>query len=141
MTGNSNHPPIQAYALDLHQNSVDHGFWPDAVEGEPGFPTRNFGEMIALMHSELSEALEEHRADRPAFYHDPDTGKPEGIAIELIDAAIRVFDALGSMVDTAQGGIEGADQDGNPIVLPIDNLFNLKAVFNSGRPPKHGKAY
>lgn len=145
MTDYSNHPPIQAYALDLHQNSVDHGFWPDieafGEDGDTHFESRNFGEMLALMHSELSEALEEHREDRPLFYHDPDTGKPEGAAIELIDAAIRIFDALGSMVDVRAGGIEGVDQDGNPIVLPIDNLFNLKAVFNEGRPAKHGKAY
>lgn len=45
---------LNALAEAINKTSTEHGFWPE--EG------RNFGEMIALAHSELSEALEEHRA-------------------------------------------------------------------------------
>ena len=47
-----------------HNNSVNHGFW----EKE-----RNFGEVIALMHTELSEAFEEYRHGRglnETYYED-----------------------------------------------------------------------
>jgi len=42
-------------AHDIHQNAVRHGFWPDGVDG------RNFGEICALLHSEITEMMEEDR--------------------------------------------------------------------------------
>jgi hypothetical protein len=79
--------------------------------------------MIALMHSELSEALEEHRAGRPAVWFDGP--KPEGAAVELIDCIIRALDTLYSM-----------DLNGD-----IDSVLQLKMDYNASRPYKHGKAY
>lgn len=52
-------PSLNEWAARIHQIAVDHGFW----EAD-----RNFGEMVALAHSELSEALEEHRAGAPAIH-------------------------------------------------------------------------
>lgn len=66
---------------EIHENAVAHGWW----EGE-----RDIAEIYALIHSELSEALEEYRNGRPMFYIDG--GKPEGIAVELADAVIRILD-------------------------------------------------
>ena len=43
---------LNRLAADIHRNAVEHGWW----EGE-----RSFGEIVALCHSELSEALEEYR--------------------------------------------------------------------------------
>lgn len=56
---------------------------------------RSDGEMICLMHSELSEALEELRNGRhPAeIYRNGE--KPEGVPIELADVVIRIFDFCG----------------------------------------------
>lgn len=43
---------MNMFAKEVHQNAVDHGWW-----GDP----RSFGELIALCHEELSEALREYR--------------------------------------------------------------------------------
>lgn len=50
-----------------------------------------FGDRIALIHSELSEALEEFRAGRVDTWFQDD-GKPEGVPIEMADAVIRILD-------------------------------------------------
>lgn len=104
---------LNEIAAEVHQYAVDHGFWPE--EG------RNFGEMIALATSELSEALEAHRSGFDNAYEID--GKPEGVAIELIDCLIRVLDMLSAL-----------DVD-------IDTLFELKMTYNKSRPYKHGRKY
>lgn len=69
---------VQAQA---HRIAVDHGWW----EG----PERNQAEMIALMHSELSEALEGLRHGNPPSDHIPAFS---AIEEEFADVIIRIMD-------------------------------------------------
>jgi len=72
---------------DVHQTALAHGWWDDGRESR---------ETIALIHSELSEALEEARKGTPMMYSNPEKPeKMEGVAVELIDCVIRMFDFMG----------------------------------------------
>lgn len=79
----------------------------------------NTGEKIALMHSELSEALEADRKSLPSE-HIPDFS---GIEEELADCVIRILDFAGHHE------------------LRLAEAITAKLEFNLSRPFKHGKAY
>jgi len=59
---------------------------------------RRWEEIVCTIHSEISEAFEEYRADRMDIYYAPlelpngSLGKPEGFPIELADIVIRLMD-------------------------------------------------
>lgn len=71
---------IKELVTQCYQQAVDNG-WASKEIPVP--------EMIALIHSEASEALEEYRDKRPISYDGPD-GKPEGIGPEFADIIIRI---------------------------------------------------
>lgn len=78
-------------AVDLcHGLAVHAGWWTDLETGKP--KDRNDGEMIALMHSELSEALEGLRKDR----NDDHLPHRKQVEVELADTLIRIFDYAGA---------------------------------------------
>lgn len=94
-----------------HENAVAKG-WHET--------RRSDGEMICLMHSELSEALEELRNGKtPAEIYFKDQ-KPEGVPIELADVVIRVFDFC---------GLHNID---------LQAAIVTKMVYNQTRPHRHG---
>ena len=72
-----------------HQLAVDGGWWHDLETGER--LNRNVGELLALCHSELSEALEGFRK-KAMDRHLTDRKASE---VELADCIIRILDLAG----------------------------------------------
>lgn len=93
-----------------------------ATAGEHGWydadaPAFNDGEKIALMHSELSEALDALRHGNPPSDHIPEFS---GVEEELADTIIRIMDY--------------AQHKG----LRVAEALIAKAAFNDARPYRHG---
>ena len=99
---------------ECHRIAKEKGFW-----DEP----RNVLEMLCLVHSELSEALEEYRISGSEGLNSVTMvdEKPEGFGIELADACIRLFDIA-----------EGLNVD-------LMKAIRMKMAYNERRERKHGK--
>lgn len=82
-------------AKTIHADNVAAGWWADLHTGESLIGKRNMGELLALVHSEISEGLEGHRKS----LWDDKLPHRLMLEVELADAAIRLFDILGSMGD------------------------------------------
>lgn len=105
---------INEAVKESYENARDHG-WHDSK--------RSVGDLICLMHSELSEALEEHRNGKlptEIYYNDAKPDKPEGIPVELADCVIRIFDFC---------GLHDID---------LEKALKIKMHYNKTRPYRHG---
>lgn len=118
----------------IHAGNVKRGFFEE--------PNRNIGEMLALVHSEISEALEAHRKDKffnkdgilsigeilnfssdDRFKNSFEHTTKDSFEDEIADSIIRLLDLA------AYKGID------------INNHVLAKMRYNSMRPYKHGKKY
>jgi NTP pyrophosphatase (non-canonical NTP hydrolase) len=103
---------LNAIAKEIHDNALAHGWW-----DEP----REFGTVLMLCTSELSEALEADRSGEPMVWDN--NGKPDGVAVEMADCIIRILDWAEHM---------GVD---------METIILAKHEYNKTRPYKHGKKY
>lgn len=74
-----------------HGLAVETGWWIDLTTGEDMRGKRNVGELLCLVHSEISEAMEAHRKN----LKDDKLPHRTGLEVELADAVIRIFDLAG----------------------------------------------
>jgi len=95
---------INELIKECHRVAKSKGWWEEL---------RNDGELIALMHSELSEALEAMRKG----------GKKGELAEELADCCIRIFDYCGSRK------------------IDLEKALSKKIEYNKTRPYRHGKKF
>jgi len=69
----------------VHRTASNAGWYKNPKTGEN--VDRNFGEVVALMHSELSEALEAHRKG----LMDDKLPHRSGVEVEFADCIIRIL--------------------------------------------------
>lgn len=101
---------VASIAREVHECALAKGWYDGSTD-------RNAAELIALMHSELSEALEAFRTENPPDKHCPNFGNAE---VELADCIIRILDA------------------GQHLGLDVAGAMKAKIQANWKREPRHG---
>ncbi|MBZ0158446.1 MAG: hypothetical protein K8I29_19785 [Alphaproteobacteria bacterium] len=93
-----------------HERAVKSGWWD---------PAKSPLECHMMVVTEMAEAVEACRIEQPPFYV-AENGKPEGEAVELADAIIRIADYFGH---------KGWD---------LQEVLIAKMKYNETRPHRHG---
>lgn len=128
-------PQLNALAGEIHRRNIAKGFFEEK---------KNIGEMLALMHSEISEALE---ADRKSRYCHNENGSP--IKVFLAAESMEDADFVEWYSDNVKGTFEEEMADIFIRVMDMCGYKNIDIVshvhakmrFNATREYKHGKKY
>ena len=89
---------LNDYAAKCHE--ANRKWWENIETGEP--IERNKGELLCLIHSEISEAME---GERKGLMDDKLPHRPMA-EVELVDAMIRIFDYAGAYGYDLQGAFD-----------------------------------
>ena len=104
---------------------IQKAVWRTAEEHDWHKDDDNIPVKLVMIHSEVSEALEEYRNTPPEcevsyLYYSADSDKPQGFGVELADIVIRVLD-LAEMLG-----------------MDLTDLILTKMEYNRSRPYRHG---
>lgn len=83
---------VNRLAEILHAETLANGWWHDKATNYAEPLDRNVGELLALVHSEVSEMLEGHRKDRM----DDHLPHRKMIEVECADVIFRLLDMAGA---------------------------------------------
>lgn len=92
--------PLNNLAANVHLDNVKAGWWSDLKTGLP--LERNVGELLCLVHSEISEAMEGYRKN----LQDDKLPHRKMFEVEIADTLIRLFDIAGKFELDLDGAVK-----------------------------------